>query len=378
VAIVLKSKPGLSSTTTLNIPKDWDPTWFRNLISNQLKGADVRNAVGVNGIVVSGNISSPYATIGFGAPVTLPGPVTISAPATGTALYVYGANGAFNTQFISNNVTGNSFGVRILAGTNASDDAFVITNAAGTFNDLVILGDGEATFQSQAGTPVTILGSANTVALNIQGGVIEINEISNGNQILLDATGTDYGVIGVSAAQTWFLGYALTPATTPTPVLSWSQPGQVTISGGGGSGINALVVNGGVSQTWTVEIFNPSSSAGTNYGLLIEAGRTTADYAMYVVNYNDTGSVFYVNGVGGVGIGVAPGVAAGTLSVESNIIAGSYFQTGQGTYLMASSVAFTAGATGNAPTLTAGPVTGNPTKWIAIDDNGTVRHIPAW
>ena len=299
MAIVLQSKPGLSSTTTLNIPASWDATWFRNLISNQLKGADVRNAVGVNGIVVSGNISSPYATIGFGAPVTLPGPVTIN------------------------------------------------------------------------GTP-------NTLTLNIQGGVIEVNEIGNGNQILLDATGTDYGVIGVSAAQTWFLGYALTPATTPTPVLSWSQPGQVTISGGGGSGINALVVNGGVSQTWTVEIFNPSSSAGTNYGLLIEAGRTTADYAMYVVNYNDTGSVFYVNGVGGVGIGVAPGVAAGTLSVESNIIAGSYFQTGQGTYLMASSVAFTAGATGNAPTLTAGPVTGNPTKWIAIDDNGTVRHIPAW
>src|SRR5271163_3020082 len=78
MAIALASKPGLSSTTTLNIPAAWDATWFRNLINNQLKGADVRNAVGSGGIVVSGNISSPYATIGFGAPVTLPGPVTIT------------------------------------------------------------------------------------------------------------------------------------------------------------------------------------------------------------------------------------------------------------------------------------------------------------
>ena len=34
-----------------------------------------------------------------------------------------------------------------------------------------------------------------------------------------------------------------------------------------------------------------------------------------------------------------------------------------------------AAATG---TLTNAPAAGNPTKWIAIDDNGTTRYIPAW
>jgi len=29
-------------------------------------------------------------------------------------------------------------------------------------------------------------------------------------------------------------------------------------------------------------------------------------------------------------------------------------------------------------TLTNAPVAGNPTKWIPINDAGTVRHIPAW
>lgn len=43
-----------------------------------------------------------------------------------------------------------------------------------------------------------------------------------------------------------------------------------------------------------------------------------------------------------------------------------------------SGAAFDNGAGANAGTLTNSPVTGNPTKWIPIDDNGTTRYIPAW
>ena len=80
----------------LNIPKSWDATWFRNLVSTQLKGADVRNAIGANGITVNGNISSPYATIGFGP--TVPGNLTFTgdiviAPASGTPLAVKSNSG---------------------------------------------------------------------------------------------------------------------------------------------------------------------------------------------------------------------------------------------------------------------------------------------
>jgi hypothetical protein len=97
MVIALATKPGINGANTLSIPKDWDSTWFRKFIANSLKGADVRNAVGSGGIVVSGNIASPYATIGFGAPVTLPGPVTINAPISGTspALTVHGTAGGF-------------------------------------------------------------------------------------------------------------------------------------------------------------------------------------------------------------------------------------------------------------------------------------------
>jgi hypothetical protein len=39
---------------------------------------------------------------------------------------------------------------------------------------------------------------------------------------------------------------------------------------------------------------------------------------------------------------------------------------------------YTNGAGAQAGTLTNAPAAGNPTKWIAINDNGTTRFIPAW
>lgn len=52
--------------------------------------------------------------------------------------------------------------------------------------------------------------------------------------------------------------------------------------------------------------------------------------------------------------------------------------TTRSTTLMGSSVALANGSGGNAGTLTNAPAAGNPTKWIPINDNGTLRYIPAW
>ena len=46
--------------------------------------------------------------------------------------------------------------------------------------------------------------------------------------------------------------------------------------------------------------------------------------------------------------------------------------------LLSTSVPLTDSSAGQTATLTNGPTAGNPTKWIAINDNGTTRNIPAW
>lgn len=49
-----------------------------------------------------------------------------------------------------------------------------------------------------------------------------------------------------------------------------------------------------------------------------------------------------------------------------------------GATLLTTRATLTNGAAAEVGTLTNAPVAGNPTKWIAINDNGTTRYIPAW
>jgi hypothetical protein len=48
------------------------------------------------------------------------------------------------------------------------------------------------------------------------------------------------------------------------------------------------------------------------------------------------------------------------------------------TTLLASSQTLANGAAAAVGTLNNAPAAGNPTKWVSINDNGTVRQIPAW
>lgn len=66
------------------------------------------------------------------------------------------------------------------------------------------------------------------------------------------------------------------------------------------------------------------------------------------------------------------GAATGTsLALSGAITTGS-------TQLHTTSVSLTNAAGASTATLTNSPVVGNPTKWIEINDNGTVRRIPTW
>jgi len=48
------------------------------------------------------------------------------------------------------------------------------------------------------------------------------------------------------------------------------------------------------------------------------------------------------------------------------------------TVLHKTTTALANGAAAAVGTLNNAPAAGNPTKWVSIDDNGTVRYIPAW
>jgi hypothetical protein len=247
VATYLQSKPGLTGATALSIPATWDATWFRNFINNMLKGGDVRNAIGANGITVSGTIASPYATIGFGAPVTLPGPVTISIPSSGTTptLTVFGSNSIPALELISA-TAGQASYMEFAA--NGTQQAFIgVAGAAGQIsagtstNDLVL--------RSQSANIDFTANSAVSVQMQLTAaGNFTINAPSSGTAL------TAYGVAG-----------------SPTAIIKGS------------------------------------STSGQSYGLQVLAGTTSADQVAGF--YNQAGTTLWVSISGSGALSVA-GAAA--------------------------------------------------------------------
>ena len=69
----------------------------------------------------------------------------------------------------------------------------------------------------------------------------------------------------------------------------------------------------------------------------------------------------------------AIGAATGT----SLVLTGGITLLG-GAQFLTTNTALTDGAGVGAGTILTAPIAGNPTKWIGINDNGTIRYIPAW
>lgn len=133
---------------------------------------------------------------------------------------------------------------------------------------------------------------------------------------------------------------------------------------------NLAVVNAGSSISWR------HLAATNDYAKIV--GQTDSGGSGGVLSfYTNVGlgavvdtEKMRIDRLGNVGIGTTtPGVR---LEVAGDIkVAG-------GAKLLATTAALTNGAAAALGTLANAPAVGNPTKWIAIDDAGVVRHIPAW
>ncbi len=71
------------------------------------------------------------------------------------------------------------------------------------------------------------------------------------------------------------------------------------------------------------------------------------------------------------------GDGAGNIVFQYDPTNGIYIKN-SAAFLLRAKTTLTDGAAASAATLTNAPAAGNPTKWFAIDDNGTTRYIPAW
>jgi hypothetical protein len=71
-------------------------------------------------------------------------------------------------------------------------------------------------------------------------------------------------------------------------------------------------------------------------------------------------------------------VLSGGLGVAGNIFGGGSLYGSSNSFLIGTKGTLANGAGSQTGALTNAPASGNPSKWIAIDDNGTTRYIPTW
>ena len=177
------------------------------------------------------------------------------------------------------------------------------------------------------------------------------------SRITLNAT----GVLAVSGQVTITPSANLTPLTvtaTGTGVgISITVPAGgtgITIGGSGSPGMVVGTLQMGQGASWL-------GGAGANDPVITSANNTLQ------LSGSNTALCMSLTALGNVII-AAP-ISGDTLKVAPSATTGA---------LIATSAALTTGAGASAGTLTNAPSAGNPTKWIKINDNGTIRSVPAW
>ena len=129
-------------------------------------------------------------------------------------------------------------------------------------------------------------------------------------------------------------------------------------------------INAATSVVWSAITGTPTTLAG--YGITDAQAKLTnsASLAASISDETGTGKLVF-NDTPSL---IAPYIGAGTgftLALMADITTGS-------TRLHKTSVNLANGAGAAAGTIGNAPTAGNPTKWISIDDNGTIRYIPTW
>ena len=248
----------------------------------------------------------------------------------------------------------------------------------------------------------------------------------------MTSNGSNYGGIQVEATAgtgAWSLSYnTVATSALGTAALTWNGSGQVSIPtslalGGATIGTDALGVTGSASisgalKLATGQVLSWNGDTGISRsaaGILIAGNGTAGDAsgqfkaATLLATGNVTSGSAFVFASSST---MFPGAADGTITftkssqvigalldfttdavvklrnrannADAAITAGAATFTGQiiqpggAVYALQSAASFNNAAGGSVGTLTNAPAAGNPTKWIYINDNGTVRAIPAW
>jgi hypothetical protein len=263
----------------------------------------------------------------------------IDASASGSTMQINGIAGAIYTAqaltVASPNTTGQSNGIRIVAGTNSSDSQLVLTNAANSVNDWTFYGDGGLTSSTQSDKG---FGTINAAGLYVNGVSVSTASASGANP----SASVGLNAVNGSAA-TFMRSDAAPPLSTtisPTMTGNWtfdsSSGVAVTVIGNAGSAFSA--------QAMTIESPNVT---GQSNGPRILAGTNSSDTQLVLTNAADSINDWIFYGNGGATSNGQTNQGAGTLNAAGLYVNGVSVATG-GPYVPVAGNTVMTGASGGA------------------------------
>lgn len=339
-------------------------------------------ATSINGITITagtGTLNLGAATINtndtggaidtssFGGRIsTYDGGGTIETYSSGGSIDTSQGGGSINTRGTGNIQLGHE-GTRttLLGSASGSDKTQTLPNATGT---IALTSDI---------TGGTLAGSFTTLAVN-------------GKSLTLGAnfatTGTDRPTFAFpSAATARTYTFPTTTATLARTDAAQTLTATQTISDStdrNGAGAGASLTIQGASSVGPA--FRMSTTAAGMFSVFVHAtnGHTyfgTGSGSLIVTNgANSSGSTLFSVTTGGAFS--IPGTLAvtGATTLTGLLTANGGITVVGGSKLLTTNTELTNYMGANSATLDNSPITGDPTKWIAIDDNGTTRYIPTW
>jgi hypothetical protein len=345
--------------------------------ADNIPGTIVIGSGGTAGSLTNSNTSGYSAA--DGAIIIGYGMLPNTASANGSV--IIGANSF--AQLKPQNASGDYGGINgsVVIGTGMMNGATALTNPESQISDSVIIGYA-FNYSNSYWTGISscvIIGAniANTEYSNSFS-----NTVAIGYGCCASGMPTDSVIIGGGAGPAGGSGHG---ACSDIVAIGYQAGSNIVATNGGtflgyqageslGDVANMLDVRAGGYSALT-GVGNPHGTGGFNLifncgGALGNAQLATAVGIFCLMNgtkgtANPTGGgYFYVTG------GVLHWVDSSGVDTQVSVSA-----SGQ---LASSSVGYTNNAAAAAGTLTNAPAAGNPTKWIPINDNGTIRNIPAW
>lgn len=165
-------------------------------------------------------------------------------------------------------------------------------------------------------------------------------------------------------------------------VITWMGTGSQNI-GIGSRSVTGSTIPANPSNRIVIEVEGNTFVYGNLAGGNFVVGGQPSTAAQRTIPDVPNGATNTFGLVDGTPSGTAPSTGgyfysvAGVLHWVASSGANSVLSPGAG-QLAAATTAYTNNAAAAAGTLTNAPVAGNPTKWIPINDNGTIRNVPAW